>query len=129
MNTLADFCNTLFLPANAHFRVKKRHLLFNLENSEKDIDLNARSNGGVTALMHACYNGHRDIVQLLLDNSERNIDLNARDDVGWTPFLLACKYGHRNVVQLLVEHSKTKGIDIDEIMLFIFNFSMDFEEQ
>ena len=100
-----------------------------LINSEMDTDFNARSDAGVTALMFACIKGHADVVQLLLDNSERNIDLNARDDVGWTPFLLACKYGHRNVVQLLVEHSKTKGIDIDEIMLFIFNFSMDFEEQ
>ena len=69
------------------------------------------------------------LFKLLLDNSERNIDLNARNDEGWTAFITACKYGQKNIVQLLVEHSKTKGIDIDEIMLFIFNFSMDFEEQ
>ena len=100
MNTLADFCNTLFLPANAHFRVKKRHLLFNLENSEKDIDLNARSNGGVTALMHACYNGHRDIVQLLLKNSEMDTDFNARSDAGVTALMFACIKGHADVVQI-----------------------------
>ena len=83
-----------------------------LDNSERNIDLNARNQFGETALMYACENGNKDVVQLLLDNSERNIDLNARNDFGRTAFILACIFGRKDVVKLLVEHSKTKEIDI-----------------
>ena len=41
-----------------------------LDNSDSNIELNARTNWwGRTALMFACSNGHKDVVQLLLDNS------------------------------------------------------------
>ena len=77
--------------------------------------------------MEACYNGRKDVVQLLLDNSERNFDLNARNTAGWTAFVMACKCGSKDVVKLLVEHSKTRGIDMsngqeqlsDDMRLFI----------
>ena len=86
--------------------------------------------------MEACYNGHKDVVQLLLENSERNIDFNARNLLEWTAFISACKKfdaihfgknGLKDVIKLLVQHSKTKGIDIsigqedisDEMRLFI----------
>ena len=82
-----------------------------LDNSEKNIDLNARSIHGWTAFMYACLRGHKDVVQLLLA-TEKNIDLNARDNAGWTAFMEACAMGHKDVVKLLKEHSKTKGIDI-----------------
>ena len=82
-----------------------------LDNSEGNIDLNARDNGGWNAFISACYRGHTDVVQLLLDNSERNIDMNARINAGWTAFLYACSYGRKDVVKLLVEHSKTKEIE------------------
>ena len=98
-----------------------------LDNSYKNIDLNARNQRGLTALMFACSSGHKDVVQMLLDNSEMNIDFNARSDWGLTAFIYACKMGRKDVVKLLVQHSKTKGIDIstgqedlyDEMRLFI----------
>merc|ERR1712062_597540 len=83
-----------------------------LDNSERNIDLNARDNYGWTAFMIACRYGHKDVVQLILDNSERNIDLNARTDGGSTAFKIACCYGRKDVVKLIIEHSKTKEIDI-----------------
>ena len=89
--------------------------------------MNARCVLGWTALMCACQDGRKDVVQLLLDNSKRNIDLNARSNRGLTAFIYACQYRHKDVVKLLVEHSKTKGIDMstgpshlpDEMKLFI----------
>ena len=103
-----------------------------LDNSERNIDLNAKSIGGLTAFIYACINGHKDVVKLLLDNSERNIDLNARSNIGWTAFMYACRCGFKDVVKLLIQHSKTKGIDIstgpepisDEMRLLIDGLQM-----
>ena len=55
-----------------------------LDNSNSNIDLNARDNFGCTAFMSACQEGHKDVVQLMLDHSNSNIDLNARDNEGGT---------------------------------------------
>ena len=73
----------------------------NVEESE----LNSKDENGATALMWACLNGHKAVVQLLLDHSER-IDLNARTKSGWTAFISACENGHKGVVQLLLDRSK-----------------------
>ena len=89
--------------------------------------MNARNYAGLTAFIHVCKYGRKDVVKLLLENSEGNIDFNARDNYGWTAFYYACKHGYKDVVKLLVQHSKTKGIDIstgqeqisDEMRLFI----------
>ena len=55
-----------------------------LDNSNSNIDLNARDNFGCTVFMSACQEGHKDVVQLMLDHSNSNIDLNARDNEGGT---------------------------------------------
>ena len=60
--------------------------------------------------MLACYNGHTDVVQLLLDHSDPNIDLNTRGDNGFTAFTIACYKGHKDVIQLLMDHS---GINLN----------------
>ena len=47
-----------------------------LDNSEKDIDLNARTYEGRTAFMIACDIRNRDIVQLLVEHSKiKGIDI------------------------------------------------------
>ena len=46
--------------------------------------------------MTACFNGHKDIVRLLLDHLDI-IDLNAGDSNGETAFMIACHYGHKDV--------------------------------
>ena len=68
--------------------------------------------------MFACWNGHTDIVQLLLDSSEsKNIDFYSKDykrsvlDKDFDPFINACRFGHRGVVQLLLNYSESKDID------------------
>ena len=51
-----------------------------MDNSETNIDLIVRSDIGMTALVFACSNGHKDVVQILIDNSETKINLNARNN-------------------------------------------------
>jgi uncharacterized protein len=41
----------------------------------KGVDVNAKRNDGVTALMLASQNGHKDVVELLLD---KGADINAK---------------------------------------------------
>ena len=74
-----------------------------LDNSER-IELNARTNDGLTAFMEACMDGRKDVVQLLLNHSER-IELNARCNNGGTAFIWACYFGQKDIVQLLLDHS------------------------
>ena len=87
-----------------------------LAYSDRTMNLNARyGNGqcGYTALMVACYEGHKDIVELLLNYSKRSIDLNAKDDNGATAFSIACHSGHIGIVQLFLNHSH-QSINLNE---------------
>ena len=83
-----------------------------LNNSERNIDVNARNQWEETSLMYACRYGYKDVVQLLLDNSEKNIDMNARSNGGRTAFMFACSNGHKDVVQILLDNSD-KNIDLN----------------
>ena len=74
-----------------------------LDHANANFDVNATDKCRWTALMSACCNGYKDVVQLLLDRSA--IELNATSNAGWTAFNLACENGHKDVVQLLLEHS------------------------
>ena len=62
--------------------------------------------------MLACYNGHRDVIKILIDHSQENIDFNARNDIRWTAFMYACNKGHKDVVKLLLNDAKMKCIQI-----------------
>ena len=68
-----------------------------LVSGGKLASLAARCNRGMTALMYACKDGHKDVVQLLLEleHSALNIELNARSNDGSTLHLcgLALKDG------------------------------------
>ena len=87
-------------------------LLLERCNSEES-GLNSKDEYGATALMWACFNGHKDVVKLLLDNSER-IELNAIANNGGTAFMWACKKGHKDVVKLLLKYSEVVDINIPE---------------
>ena len=55
---------------------------------------------GETPLHRACYNGHLDVVRVLL---EAGADLHATDNGGRTPLHRACDNGHLDVVRVLFE--------------------------
>jgi ankyrin repeat protein len=65
---------------------------------DADIDVDARSHGGFTALHDAAQNGDLAIVELLL---ERGADPTATDERGRTPRALATEAGHPDIADLL----------------------------
>ena len=67
--------------------------------------MNATLPDGTTALMMACKNGHKDVVELLLNHSNPRIDVNAKANNDTTAFIMACKKGHKDIVKLLLERS------------------------
>ena len=53
-----------------------------LDNSERNIDMNARSNGGSTAFIYSCKYGRKDVVKLLVEHSEtKGIDISTGQEV------------------------------------------------
>ena len=84
-----------------------------LEDKEED-------NEETTALMMACAEGHKNVVQLLLDHSVNRIDVNARNDYGYTAFMYACAWEQIDVVEILLKYSEinfdTTGLDLSEKM-------------
>jgi hypothetical protein len=73
---------------------------------EKGADVNAKDNDGWTALHGASYNGHSEIVRMLL--AQKGIEVNAKSYGGWTALHWASFYGHPETVAMLLE----KGADV-----------------
>ncbi|MEU8245119.1 ankyrin repeat domain-containing protein [Nonomuraea sp. NPDC048916] len=64
-------------------------------------DVNARENGGWTALLWAAANGHADAAKVLI---EAGAGIDDTNDDGDTPLTLAARRGALGVVRLLLEH-------------------------
>jgi len=62
------------------------------------------NNWGYTALIKASWQGHIEIVQLLLEKED--IDVNIQDNYGMTALMYASKNGHIEVVKLLEDYQK-----------------------
>ena len=52
--------------------------------------VNCRDSDGYTPLHRACYNGHMNVVRVLL---QRGADVDARTEDGWQPLHCACRWG------------------------------------
>ncbi|KAF2905112.1 hypothetical protein ILUMI_01061 [Ignelater luminosus] len=72
----------------------------------KNMDVNLRDGGGMTALHRAAENGHQEIVVLLLT---KRANIEAKNYSGETPLILAVKEGHREVTNVLI----AEGADIE----------------
>ena len=59
---------------------------------------------GDTALIWASFNGHENVVDLLLQNPE--IDLNSKNYLGNTALIYAARNGYEKLVMLLLRHAK-----------------------
>ncbi|XP_076114306.1 ankyrin repeat domain-containing protein 49-like isoform X2 [Mytilus galloprovincialis] len=55
-----------------------------------------------TPLHRACYNGHVDMVKLLIRN---NGDINAKTSDGWQPIHSAARWNQSEVIKVLLEHN------------------------
>lgn len=69
---------------------------------EHGADMNAKNNGGVTALMSAAGGGHLEIVKTLI---KHGADMNARAEHDWTALMYAASSGHKEVVRFLLDNN------------------------
>ena len=73
---------------------------------DKGADVNAKANTGVTALIMASQQGHKEVVELLL---AKGADVNAKANDGGTALIMSSLQGHKEVVELLL----AKGADVN----------------
>ena len=71
------------------------------------VDINHQKYGK-TALMEACFNGHKEVALELLKVD--GIDVNIQSSGGWTALMWACIHGHKEVALELLE---VDGIDVN----------------
>lgn len=74
-----------------------------VDHVEKILDqdrslINCRDSDGYSPLHRACYNGHLNVVKVLL---QRGADVQARTEDGWQPLHCACRWGTLHVVKFL----------------------------
>jgi ankyrin repeat protein len=67
--------------------------------ARKEIKINQASGKGLTPLIRACYNGHVDVVRLLL--AQKDIKINQAMKDGRTPLYIAIREGHSEIADLL----------------------------
>ncbi|CAC5357222.1 unnamed protein product [Mytilus coruscus] len=68
----------------------------------KCVDLYVKDVGGDTALHAACYNGHFEVVKLLI---QIGMNVNIGNCKGQTPLLMACANGFFNIAKLLIDNN------------------------
>ena len=68
---------------------------------------------GWTAFHLACYNGHPEIVKIILHKSKiLDIQLNPKDCSGRTPFHWACEIGQFEIAEILMKKSAEYNINV-----------------
>jgi ankyrin repeat protein len=90
---------------------------------ELGVNVNARNNGGVDAMMAACERGSLEIAQLLLDSGAH---LFTEDDNGRTSLIHACAKGHTALVNLLLTECAVRARDdLDACLHWLFAMSRE----
>ncbi|MBE6463631.1 MAG: ankyrin repeat domain-containing protein, partial [Alphaproteobacteria bacterium] len=70
-------------------------------------DVNAKTNGGRTALIIASHDGDKEIVELLI---EKGADVNAKANGGSTALMRASRDGYTDVAEVLIQN----GADVNQ---------------
>ena len=98
-----------------------KHILWAAENNEKEVVesllrmdsqlVNSTDDDKYTPLHRASYNGHLEVIKLLVTNGA---DIHARTIDGWQPFHSACRWDNVEAAKLLLSlgsdrHSVTNG--------------------
>ena len=100
-----------------HLACKNGHLNiveYLLENTNLNVDINAKDSNSWTGFILASENGYSNVARLLMEKSViLGIDLNAIGvPKNATAFMWACNRGHSNIVKLMIEY-KLDNLGID----------------
>ncbi|MEC8881911.1 MAG: ankyrin repeat domain-containing protein [Pseudomonadota bacterium] len=76
-------------------------------------DIDIADEHGVTALAHACGEGHYEIAKLLIDNGAKE---DKKDKYGMTALAYACGEGHYEIAKLLTESNIEESIERKDIV-------------
>ena len=68
---------------------------------EKGIDVNQPTKNGQTPLWIAAWEGHKEIVSMLVE--AKGVDVNQADKDGQTPLFRAAYEGHKEIVSMLLK--------------------------
>ncbi|VDI65891.1 Hypothetical predicted protein [Mytilus galloprovincialis] len=93
---------------NGHYDIVKHLLDLNGDTLNSCVDTTIKSASGWSVLHEACFEGHTNIVRLLIT---ANVKLNDKAKFGSTPLHLACEKGHYETVKCLLDLNgdKTKS--------------------
>ena len=95
--------------------IQIRRLLVELPNNE----INATTKNGKTALMLACYFGHKSVVDafiqvaILRRNYKKQINFEAVNGNGNSAFMIACMSGHPGIVLSLMNNATALNLQIE----------------
>ena len=90
--------------AKGNIEAVKQHLA-----DGADVNLKMSSDGS-TALNHAAWHGHMEVIQLLLENG---VNANAKRNDGWAPLHDAVYKGHKEIVELLIANGADMNAKFD----------------
>ena len=100
------FGNTGFMMAceEGHKDVVK----FFFDQTDRNIDFNARNTWNMTAFYEACTKGHKDVVKLFFENSEKG-KIDFEDLNVWTGYHWARKWENEDLAQFIVDYLRAIG--------------------
>lgn len=99
--TVSLFANDDFIKAAKNGDIAEVRKYIN-----RGVDIDAKDEYSMNALLYAICEGHTKIVELLID---KGADINATDNSGITALMFACYHGHIEIVKLLI----AAGVDIN----------------
>jgi len=104
-----DFDALMYAVRDGHVKVVNL-LLNHLQKQNKHFD-NRRTKYGLTHVLYAALNGHKECVELLYQNSKKGKEiLNCTDEYGFTPLMGAARNGHMETAKVLIE----LGADVEQ---------------
>jgi ankyrin repeat protein len=82
-------------------------------------EVDAKNDGGETALMLASKSGHTETAEILIRNGA---DVNARDNLGYPVVAFAMEFGHMETAEMLIRN----GVDIhpEELQTAMFLYTL-----
>ncbi len=99
--TASLFANDNFIQAAKNGNIAEVRKYIN-----RGVDINAKDEYSMNALLYAICEGHIKIVELLID---KGADIHVTDNSGITALMFACDHGHIEIVKLLI----AAGVDVN----------------